>query len=258
MIVCLQLTGGSVVAIMLADAIDEWGLGFGYGAWILYALGYIATEVHRLAGYLASTPSGEALYRPLFIWAVATVGVVAAGVAVLLAVRRLAINGSEVDIRLMTPGVFRPAQFALAVMFIPSIFANYYVATNPNAGHWLSANWALFGGNVWLDAVYGVVEAAVIVLFALFATTVDYLTVPTPTAAVQYWTRLAVLGGAFLALATVGVRVVVHFLTPWPETPIPVSGFDVVFVTAVILAVVRAIDGFRATPPYTVTPLGVP
>src|SRR4029077_15613025 len=65
LIVCLELTAGTAIIILLASAIDEFGLGFGNAAPLIYAFEPVATEFHRLADLFASYPSTEALYKPI-------------------------------------------------------------------------------------------------------------------------------------------------------------------------------------------------
>lgn len=256
--VSLQLAGGAAIAMMVADALDEFGLGFGYGPWLLYAMGYVAVELHRLAAYLAATPSVAALYKPLFIWALLTIGITAGAVAVLLAFRRVKIGDTTLDLRLLASGVFRPPQIAFAVVFFPSSVANYYVQANVQSAQWFAANWTLFGSSVWLDIAYGVIEGGLIAASAVALAAVDYWWLAAKPLMWPHVARLAVLGGVFLAVVTVLTPVVAYAIARSPEIPVPVSGFDIVFVTAVILAVVRAIEGYRPVVPYTATPLGIP
>ena len=256
LLTCLALTGGTAVMILIAGALDEYGLGFGYGAWILYGLGYLASEVHRLAGYLSTAPSIEALYLPLLLWAIFTIGVTAAAVAVLLAVRRLKIERKTLELRLMTPGVARPPEIASSLMFFPVIVANYNVQNN--AAQWFVANWGLLGPSPWLDVAYGVIEGGFILTFAVFIAQIDHWMLPVTPEARRQAPRLALLGGGFLVLATVGVPVAAHLVMRSLGTIISVSGFDVVLVTALVLIVVRAIEGHRAAAPLGATPFGIP
>jgi preprotein translocase subunit SecY len=252
--VCLALAGGTALMILLADALDEFGLGFGYGAVIFYALGPLGVEVHRIAGYFAYAPSIEALYWPVAFWAACTVGLTVGGVAVLFAVRRVA--GTE--LRVLTSGVLRPPQFALAVLFVPTIVGNYYSTTYPAAVAWFTYNWGPYGPRLWLDAAYLLVYAGLVILFALFVVAIDDRLVPVPSHLRPHLIRLAVLSGLFLALAVIGVPVAYHLLTQRSGLPISVSGIDVLLVVAVILFVVRAIEGYRPVVPFTASPSGLP
>ena len=258
LLACLTLSGGTAVMILLAGALDEYGLGFGYGAWILYSLGYVVAELHRLADYLATSPSTEALYWPLAVWSILTIGATVAAVPVLLAVRRLNVKGKRVEIRLLASGVARPQQLAFALLFVPTIVANYTSQVGGYAVRWFAASWALRGPSPWLDVAYGAIEATLIVVFAVFIAQVDFWTIPGPAEIRRHVPRLALIGGVFLALVTVGLPVVADWLVRRPGTAIPPSGYSVVLVVAVVLVVVRSIEGRRPVPPLTASPLGIP
>ncbi len=251
---CLAVVGGTAAMILLADALDEFGLGFGNGALILYALEAIGFEVHRIAGYLASTPSVEALYRPLGLWAALTIGLTAGGVAVLLAVRRVA--GTEM--RLLWSGVLRPPQFTFAVMFLPTTVANYYSTTYPDKVGWWIANWGPYGSSLWLDAAYLVIEAGLVVAFAVFVALYDNRLLPVQSRLRAHVTRLAFIGGLFLALAIMAAPLADHLLTGAAGTIIPMSGAEVLLVVAMVLITVRLIEGHKTVAPLTMSPTGLP
>jgi preprotein translocase subunit SecY len=264
LLVCLALVGGTALMIFLADTLDEFGLGFGYGAVFFFALGDVGSEFHRIAGYLATTPSVEALYRPLALWAAFTIGVTVATVALLLAVRRIPVgegDGSKrqgvLEIRLITSGVLRPPQFAFAVLFLPTIVANYSVDTSVYNARWFLANWSPYGPSFWLDAVYVVAEAALIVFFALAITAWDFAVVPAPRYTAGHVNRLAIAGAVALALLVVGAPVADHFVTRAAGTVISMSGATVVLVVATVLLTVRALEGHRGQVPLTASPAGL-
>ena len=262
--VCLELAGGTALMILLADAMDEFGLGFGNGALIFYALGPLGTEVHRIAGYFATSPSAEALYRPLALWAAFTVGVTIAGVAVLLAVRRVSapttkkVASRPTALRLLMSGVLRPPQFTFAIMFLPTIVANYYASTNSSGIEWFRANWGPYGTSVWLDAAYLILEAALVVFFAVFVAAYEYRILHTPSHLRTHVTRLALIGGLFLALAVIAVPVADHLLTGAAGNVIPMSGAEVLLVVAMVLITVRLIEGHKTEAPFTRAPSGLP
>jgi preprotein translocase subunit SecY len=256
--VCLALAGGTATMILLADAMDEFGLGFGHGAVIFYALGYVGSGVHGIAGYLANTPSVEALYRPLVLWSIFTIGVTAAAVALLLAVRRLpSERGAVVEIRLLTSGVLRPPQFAFSVLFIPTIVANYYVSTNAYAAQWFVANWAPYGPSFWLDATYQFLEAGLVFLFALLVTMWDYTLVPVPPRTTWHALRLAIVGGFAFALLVVGAPLAERSITSALGVVIATSGSSVMLVVAVVVSTVRWLEGNKTRVPLTASPAGL-
>jgi len=252
--VCLALAGGTAITILLADALDEFGLGFGNGALILYALGPLGSEVHRLAGYFASTPSVEALYKPVALWAAFTVVLTIAGVAVLLAVRRV----NPTELRVLWSGVLRPPQFALYVVFLPGIAASYYYARYPAQAQWIYDNWRPYGSSVWLDAGYLLIHAGLVVLFALFVAMYDDRLMPLPSHLRRHVIPLALIGGLFLAVAVIVVPVANHMLTAAAGMLIPMSGADILMTVAVVLITVRSIEGYIGVAPFTASPSRLP
>ena len=252
--ICLALAGGTALMILLADALDEFGLGFGYGAVIFYALGSLGLEVHRIADYFASAPSLEALFRPVAVWTAFTVGLTVATVAVLLAVRRVATT----ELRLLWSGVLRPVQFAGALLSVPLLAANYYYARYPAEVQWIYANWRSYGANLSPNVGYLLIYAGLLVGFALFVAAIDDRLMPVPSPLGPAVIRLAVLGGVFLALAVIAIPVADRLLTRAAGLAIPISGADVLLVVAVVLFAVRAIEGYRPVVPFTASPSGLP
>ena len=252
--ICLALAGGTALMILLADALDEFGLGFGYGAVIFYALGSLGLEVHRIADYFASAPSVEALFRPVAVWTAFTVGLTVATVAVLLAVRRVATT----ELRLLWSGVLRPVQFAGALLSVPLLAANYYYARYPAEVQWIYANWRSYGTNLSPNVGYLLIYAGLLVGFALFVVAIDDRLMPVPSPLRPAVIRLAVLGGVFLALAVIAIPVADRLLTRAAGLAIPISGADVLLVVAVVLFAVRAIEGYRPVVPFTASPSGLP
>jgi len=250
----LALAGGTALMILLADALDEFGLGFGYGAVIFYALGSLGLEVHRIADYFASAPSLEALFRPVAVWTAFTVGLTVATVAVLLAVRRVATT----ELRLLWSGVLRPVQFAGALLSVPLLAANYYYARYPAEVQWIYANWRSYGANLSPNVGYLLIYAGLLVGFALFVAAIDDRLMPVPSPLRPAVIRLALLGGLFLALAVIAIPVADRQLTRATGLAIPFSGADVLLVVAVVLFAVRAIEGYRPVVPFTASPSGLP
>ena len=262
--VCLELVGGTAVMILVAGLMDELGLGFGWGAPIFFALGPLAFEVHRLAGYFTTWPSTEALYRPLLVWAGFSIGVTIAGVAVLLAVRRVsapALTGSaraaETELAVVTSGVLRPSVFGFGIVFMPAVIANQYASVSVGA-KWFAANWFPYAGAVWLEVAYVALQAGMVVLFAIFVAHADTFLVETPRWAYRHIVRLALVGGVFLALIVVVTPVADDLATGWAGTLIPMSGFDTLLLVAVILIVVRTIEGHTRVVLFTASPTGLP
>jgi len=244
LLVVAELTGGTVLLILLADLIDEFGLGFGYGAFLIYVLGPVAIQVQRLAFTFSSEPSIEALFRPIGIWLVFSIGVVAASVAVLLAVRR--VKGS-VDLKILMSGVIRPPVFAQTLLALPVYYTNYAAISNPSVVVWIRDSLTPYGPNPWTNVAFVVVEAALIIGFTIWVVTLDFRWSGLQAKLRKRYTRLAFIGGSFLALAVVVVPVLDWNLTIAEGRGTPVSGLSTVLVAAVILAIVGRIEAAAHT-----------
>jgi preprotein translocase subunit SecY len=253
LVIVLELTGGTMVLVFLGDILDDFGLGFGNGAILIYALSPLAGDVHRLAAIAAASPSAEAVYRPLGVWLIFSIGVVAATVALLLAVRHIAPAESKakpVELRILLSGVIRPPIFASGVLFLPVILANYLAVSNPGAPAWVSAHVTAYGTNPWTDTAYTVVNACLVIAAAHLVVACDFGDVPRELT--YHLNRLAFIGGSFLALTVVVLPVLEWNVSIAAGHGIGMSGFDVVLVTAMIIFVVRSLEQSRelvASPP---------
>jgi preprotein translocase subunit SecY len=261
LVVMLELTTGTMILVFLADVIDQFGLGFGYGAFLFYALGPVANEVHRLAATLSLAPSLEAVYKPLGVWAIFSIGLVAATVAVLFAVRRVVLitdkkrnSGTPVVLNVLMSGVLRPTVFALAVLSFPAIFA-ISVATSNSGLAKLADAWSTYGVNPWIDIAYMVVEVVLVMAFVYGIVFFEFLWSLHINR--DLWApinRLTFIGGGFLALAVGVLPVLERIASGAAGMTIPMSGFDVVLVTAIILAVVGSLEGSGARRPTLPVP----
>jgi preprotein translocase subunit SecY len=236
--VCTELTAGTAVMILLAGAMDEFGLGFGYAAFLFYGLRIIGDALHRFGDLVAANPSFEAATRAIFVGSVWTVAACAVCVAVVLASRRVA----DREIPVLVGGVFRPAQFAFAFLFLPALVTNYYTSTDVYAIRWFLANWAPLGPAAWLDAVYIGLECALIMAFAVFVAAYDRL-VTRPEAGIwRVVQRLAVIAGGCDAVLVVFVPIAAQLVERRVGMLVPLGGFSLLIVVLLTLIVVRAIE----------------
>jgi preprotein translocase subunit SecY len=245
LVVILAVTGGTMVLVLLGEVLDEVGLGFGNGAVLLYALGPVAIEFHRLATMAAASPSFEALYRPLGVWTIFSIGVVAASVAVLLAVRRISSKKGEnpVELRILLSGVLRPPMFATGVLFLPVILANYVSVENPGIPAWVNDHLTSYGTNPWTNTAYTVVNVGLVIAFTYFVVAIDFDNVPLSLSKV--FSRLTFVGGTFLALTVVVLPVLEWNASTAAGRGMVMSGFDVVLVTALIVFIARSLERSR-------------
>lgn len=250
LLIALELTGGTMILVLLADVLDEYGLGFGNGAVFMYALTSLFTEVHSLAELLASAPSIEALYLPFGIWLAFSIAIAAATVAVLLAVRRLPASARKdkkpskpTELRILMSGVLRPPLFTGAVLFVPLIIANYYAQRNPGLARWLIDYATAYGPNPWADAAYVAIEMCLVIGFTYFIVTIDWQSAM-KRELLGHVRRLAVIGGGFLAVTVYVMPVLEWEATSYAGHGIPVSGFDVVLLVTMVLAIFVSIERF--------------
>src|SRR5207237_8123604 len=95
-------------------------------------------------------------------------------------------------------------------------------------------------------------------LFACCGSHAHTFLVERPRWASRRVVRLALVGGVFLALIVVGTPVADDLATGWAGTLIPMSGFDTLLLVAVILIVVRTIEGHTRVVLFTASPTGLP
>jgi preprotein translocase subunit SecY len=249
LLVILQLTTGTMILMLLGDVLDEFGLGFGNGAILIYALIPLATELHRLASIIAAGPSLEALYKPLAVWIVFSIAVAMATVAVLLAVRRIPPRKTKrptrttpTELRILMSGVLRPPVFAQSVQFLPALAANYLATTHPEAVQWINDHATAYGPNPWTDIGYAAINACLVILFTQFVVACDFRV----TAADAAWhiNRLAFIGGTFLAIMVVVVPMVEWNVSGIAGRVIGMSGFYIVLVVAMIVVIVDRLEHY--------------
>jgi preprotein translocase subunit SecY len=260
LLVVLELTAGTMILVFLADVIDQLGLGFGYAALLIYAFTPVANEVHRIAATVSLAPSVEALYKPLAVWVLFSIGLVAATVAVLLAVRRVILisdkkknSGNPIELKLLMSGAVRPPLFALALLSLPVNLANNVATSIPGVAQ-LANQWSPFGPNPWIDLTYVVVEAALVMAFVYGIVLVEFFSPQTPRDLKAHILRLTFIGGTFLALTVAVLPVLERIASRAAGTTIPMSGFDAVLVAAVILAIVGSLERSGARRPTLPVP----
>ena len=250
LVIVLELTGGTMVLVLLGDVLDEFGIGLGNGAILIYALGSLADEVHRLVVTVATSPSIEALYRPFGVWAIFSIAVVVLTVAILLAVSRVApIENKKsrtvkpVELRIVLSGVVRPPMFASAFLSLPVVLANSLLVANPDARTWISDHMTAYGANPWTDAAYTALDASLVIGWTYFIVACDFMGVQ--QALVGTINRLTLIGGSFLALTVVVMPVLEWNVSQAAGHGFGMSGFDIVLVTTMIIFIVRSLEQSR-------------
>ncbi|MGH7761029.1 MAG: hypothetical protein ACREOY_06390 [Candidatus Dormibacteraceae bacterium] len=243
LVVVLELTAGTMILVLLGEVLDDFGLGFGNGALLIYALTPLAIEVHRLPALVASVSPLKTIYPAVGVWAICSVGVVVLSVALLLAVRRIQPPGRKgssqsrpVEVTLLTSGVIRPPLFANAILFVPPAVATYFTQRNPSGFVWFADHLTAYGPNPWTDTAYAIIDIGLVIGFTYFVVMCDFG--GSKPALLAHVRRLALIGGIFLALTVVVLPILEWNASKAAGTVIPMSGFDIMLVTAMIVFVV--------------------
>lgn len=256
LLIVLQLTAGTMILVLLGDVIDEFGLGFGNGAILIYALTPMATELHRLAGFVYTASSVETLYRSVAVWVAFSIGVAVATIAVLLAVRRIpqkktkrATDAAPIELRILVSGILRPPLYAGAILYGPTLAANYLGASNPQLVQWFNEHLTAYGPNPWTDIGYAALDACLVILFAQLVVTLDFRAAPAELTAHIH--RLAFIGGTFLAAVVVVVPILEWNASRIAGRVFGMSGFDVVLIVMLIVIIFDRLDHLVPRVPRT-------
>lgn len=251
-VIAAEITAGTAVLIAVADVMDEYGLGLGFGPLWLYALGPVAFEAHRIAAWIDTAPSLEALYMPLLVWtaasiAIATLTVAAAGAYRLVATSREGDdNGSSrtYSIAFLTSGVLRPVIMAYALVDLPVAVAYVFNRSNPGLANLILSSWLPAGPNPWWSAGYLATAAICIVVTTYMVVFADSRFELAEPVAHHLW-RLTMLCGLFLVLAVVLAPELEMLGTSLAGRALPLSGFDAVLVVALVFSAVVTLRPIR-------------
>ena len=257
----VAMTGGTVILIFLADVLDQFGLGFGNGAFLIYAVTPVAVEANRLAVFASDLPAQKGMYLPFAVWIVFSVASVVATVWAVLAVRRYPSAAEEqtsewkpVDLRLFMSGVLRPPTFASAVLFLPIFLLNLYgLQGSSPAGRLANYFLTTDGPNPWTDDAYVALSACLVVAFAFFVVKADTAYRPLRPDLIPHVKRLIFIGAIVLAMITVGLPILEWNASRLAGQGFGMSGLDAALVAVIILSVVTGLE--RSVRPETGTPI---
>jgi preprotein translocase subunit SecY len=250
LVICLELTAGTMILVWIADLIDERGLGFGNGAFLIYALTPLAIDVHKLANAFAAAPSVEAFYLPFAIWVVFSIAIVALTVAVRSAVRRVlpatqkkATPSNPVELQILMSGVLRPPMFTQALLFLPVVIANFNSQTHPGFIRWIFDYLTPYGSNPWADLANVLLDSCLVIAFTYFVVAVDFrLRSAIPAALFAHVNRLTFIGGCFLALIGVVLPVLEWNASHAAGRDFGLSGYEAVFLVLIVLAIMGSAE----------------
>jgi preprotein translocase subunit SecY len=152
--IILVLTAGTVMLMWFGELITEYGIGNGVSL-IIFA-GIIGRGPQGIASVFSahSTGGGLADYVPFIIFGLIALVMTAVIIEVQQAVRKIPIQSAQrvaggrevgrrasfLPLRVNHAGVI-PIIFAISVMFLPTIIANYFNAAPPSTWYYRAATW---------------------------------------------------------------------------------------------------------------------
>jgi preprotein translocase subunit SecY len=190
--IILTLTAGTVMLMWFGELITEYGIGNGVSL-IIFA-GIIGRGPQGVVSVFAAHQTGGGLadYVPFIIFGAIALMMTAVIIEVQQAVRKIPIQSAQrvaqgsrtvtrqsfLPLRVNHAGVI-PIIFAISVMFLPTILANYFTGAPPgtwyyNAAAWLRGNWDPATSNVPMAVTYNVLYFALTFGFTYFYTAITF------------------------------------------------------------------------------------
>jgi preprotein translocase subunit SecY len=190
--IILTLTAGTVMLMWFGELITEYGIGNGVSL-IIFA-GIIGRGPQGVAAVFAAHQTGGGLadYIPFIIFGAIALVMTAVIIEVQQAVRKIPIQSAQrvaqgsrtvtrqsfLPLRVNHAGVI-PIIFAISVMFLPTILANYFTGAPPDtwyykAAAWLRGNWDPATSNVPMAVTYNALYFALTFGFTYFYTAITF------------------------------------------------------------------------------------
>ena len=191
--IVLVLTAGTVMLMWFGELITEYGIGNGVSL-IIFA-GIIGRGPQGIAAvFAAANPNGGGLaaYVPFIIFGLVALVMTAVIIEVQQAVRKIPIQSAQrtvglkqvqsrasfLPLRVNHAGVI-PIIFAISVMFLPTIVANYFTGAPVgtwyyNAAAWVRGNFSPTTSNLWMSVLYNGLYFAFTFGFTYFYTAITF------------------------------------------------------------------------------------
>jgi preprotein translocase subunit SecY len=191
--IVLVLTAGTVLLMWFGELITEYGIGNGVSL-IIFA-GIIGRGPQGVAAvFAAANPSGGGLaaYVPFIIFGLVALLMTAVIIEVQQAVRKIPIQSAQrtvglkqvqsrasfLPLRVNHAGVI-PIIFAISVMFLPTIVANYFTGAPPDtwyykAAAWVRGNFSPTTSNLEMAVTYNALYFAFTFGFTYFYTAITF------------------------------------------------------------------------------------
>jgi preprotein translocase subunit SecY len=190
--IIMVLTAGTVMLMWFGELITEYGIGNGVSL-IIFA-GIIGRGPQGLAAVFSARSSGGGLadYVPFIIFALIALAMTAVIIEVQQAVRKIPIQSAQrtvglkqvqsrasfLPLRVNHAGVI-PIIFAISVMFLPTIVANYFTGAPPDtwyykAAAWVRGNFSPSTSNLPMAVTYNALYFAFTFGFTYFYTAITF------------------------------------------------------------------------------------
>jgi len=278
--IMLVLTAGTVMIMWFGELITEHGIGNGVSL-IIFA-GIIGRGPQGIASVLTarSTGGGLADYIPFIVFALLAVVAMAVIIEVQQAVRKIPIQSAQrtvglkqvqgrssfLPIRVNHAGVI-PIIFAISVMFLPTIVANYFTGAPPTTWYyrvavWINGNFAPDTPNVPMAIAYNVFYFLFTFAFTYFYTAITFETDdvadnlkrfssfipgirpgrPTSAYLAAVMNRVTFAGACFLGGITVVLPIVASKISGIPQQQMYLGGTAILIVVGVALDTMKQLE----------------
>jgi preprotein translocase subunit SecY len=278
--IILTLTAGTVMLMWFGELITEYGIGNGVSL-IIFA-GIIGRGPQGVAAVFASHSTGGGLadYIPFIIFGAVALVMTAVIIEVQQAVRKIPIQSAQrvaggrevgrrasfLPLRVNHAGVI-PIIFAISVMFLPTIVANYFTGAPPDtwyyrAANWIKGNFAPDTPNVPMAITYNALYFAFTFAFTYFYTAITFEVndvaenlkryssfipgirpgQPTANYLAAVMNRVTFAGACFLGFITVILPIATSSISGIPHNQMYLGGTAILIVVGVALDTMKQLQ----------------
>jgi preprotein translocase subunit SecY len=278
--IIMVLTAGTVMLMWFGELITEYGIGNGVSL-IIFA-GIIGRGPQGVAAVFTARSTGGGLsdYVPFLVFGVIALVMTTVIIWVQQAVRKIPIQSAQrtvglkqvqsrasfLPLRVNHAGVI-PIIFAISVMFLPTIAANYFTGAPPDtwyykAAAWLRGNWDPATSNTTMAIVYNVLYFAFTFGFTFFYTAITFDVVevadnlkryssfipgirpgrPTADYLQAVMNRVTFAGAIFLGFITVILPIATSKISGIPHQQMYLGGTAILIVVGVALDTMKQLQ----------------
>src|ERR1700675_2490873 len=278
--IVLVLTAGTIMLMWFGELITEYGIGNGVSL-IIFA-GIIGRGPQSIAAVFSAHQTGGGLadYVPFIIFGLVALVMTAVIIEVQQAVRKIPIQSAQrtvglkqvqsrasfLPIRVNHAGVI-PIIFAISVMFLPTIVANYFVGSPPGtwyykAATWINGNFSPTTSNVPMAITYNALYFLFTFGFTYFYTAITFETsdvadnlkryasfipgirpgLPTGAYLTGVMNRITFAGASFLGFTTVILPIAADKISGISQQQMYLGGTAILIVVGVALDTMRQLQ----------------